>query len=315
MLLTPENILATTRKGLLLYLYILKEYFPKKDLLSLLKNGRPVPNPFVAGGQLLIQCQEDIYCHQDLQQPGFKGTALDFANHHFRAATLPELYYLLNQNLRLGLKIPSEELLEQLLKSEADARLSKFSYFRAPISNTRPSESLNLPQLYTRIAGPLFEQQTQALRQLEDPKQARQYKAAHFPYVTFGGCFEKRSDKQLLQPSGLLVMDLDDLPEVAPVREALIAQTSYETELLFVSPSGNGLKWVTAYSPQQISHQEYFRELSCYLEAVFALTPDPSGRDLSRACFICRDEEVFIHRRYLFSGEDRGQRAEVDLKI
>src|SRR5690606_1427445 len=105
--------------------------------------------------------------------------------------------------------------------------------------------TLNLPQLFQRITGPDYQQQTQSLRQLTDPKQRRQYKATHFPCVSFAGTFERRGDRHLLQPSGLLVIDLDDLPDPAPVREALIAAPAYETELLFVSPSGNGLKWVT----------------------------------------------------------------------
>src|SRR5690606_30849046 len=104
-------------------------------------------------------------------------------NQYFRAATLPELYYLLNQNLRLGLKIPAEELLDQLQLAEKDEQLPRLSYFQPPIQNIIPSETLNLPQLFQRITGPDYQQQTQSLRQLTDPKQRRQYKATHFPYV------------------------------------------------------------------------------------------------------------------------------------
>ena len=171
---------------------------------------------------------------------------------------------------------------------------SKFSYFRPPISNIWPSESLSLPQLHQRICSPLYQRQTETLRQLKDPKEARQYKATHFPYVTFAGCFEKRSDKHLLSPSGLLVIDLDDLEDPAAVKEALLADLAYETELLFVSPSGRGLKWVTSYPHKSIAHQDYFRLLCSYLEAVYGLKADPSGRDTSRACFLSHDPEAFL---------------------
>ena len=310
MLLSPENIITKTSQGLLIYEYILLEKFPKKDIRSLLRQGRPLPNPFVSGGQLAIRLHNGVWNHEDLQLPAFKGTAFDFANHYYKLATLPELCYLLNQNLRLGLKIPSEELLDQLNKSEMDSSFPKLSFFRPPISNTRPSETLNLPQIFKRITGEEYRKQTEALRQLEDRKEARQYKATHFPYVTFAGCFEKRSDTHLLQPSGLMVIDLDDLQELNRVKEALIAEREYETELLFTSPSGRGLKWVTSYPHLEIGHQDYFQILCSYLEAVFGLTPDFSGRDISRACFINFDPEAVLSRRYLFSGERRVERGE-----
>ena len=301
MILNAENILTRTRSGFLIYVYVLQEHFPKKDIRSLLQQGSSLPNPFVANGQLQL-CMErsaGTWTHYDLQLPSFRGNALDFAGHHFKTATQDELYYLLNQNLRLGLKIPAEELLEQLGSTEAGDRLPKLSFFKPPISNIFPSEALSLPQVFHRITGPDYLKATEHLRQLQDPKQVRQYKAAHFPYVTFAGCFEKRGDKHLLEASGLMVIDLDDLPRVEEVREILLAETLYETRLLFVSPSGRGLKWITAYPHREISHLDYFRLLCSYLEAVFGLTPDPSGKDLSRACFLCHDPSAYLHSQYL----------------
>ena len=299
MLLTPQNLLARTKMGLEIYKYVFRNLFPKKDISQYLEQGRCLPNPFVAGGQLLIEYTGEFFEHRDLHLPVFKGNALDFAGHYLKTATKNELYFLLNQQLRLGLRIPAEELLEQLRRNETLDSLPGFSYFEPPVSNIRPSKTLSLPRLYRRITGTDYQPVTEQLRNLEGAKEARQYKATHFPYVTFGGIFSKRGDKHLLTPSGLMVIDLDELPEIRPIREALIAETEYETELLFVSPSGRGLKWVTSYPPQQISHLEYFRLLCSHLEAMYGLHPDESGKDISRACFLCRDEEAFIHRRYV----------------
>lgn len=300
MLLTPQNLLALTNCGLDIYEFVYRNLLPRKDMRQYLELGRPLPNPFVAGGQLLIEHTGSLYEHRDLSLPLFKGNALDFAGHYLRTATGNELYFLLNQQMRLGLRIPSEELLAQLENSPQLQSLPRLSYFEPPISNTRPSESLSLPELYYRICGPRYGQVTEQLRQLEG-KDARQYKAAHFPYVTFGGTFEKRGDKHLLQPSGLLVIDLDDLPELEATREALIAETHYETELLFVSPSGRGLKWVTSYDYRRISHLNHFLLLCSHLEALYGLEPDESGKDISRACFLPKDEKIFLHRKYLLT--------------
>lgn len=172
------------------------------------------------------------------------------------------------------------------------------SYFQPPITNTLPQGSLSLYQVYQKIIGPEYTGITETLRSLEDPRELRQFKAQHFPYVTFAGTFEKRNDKNLLTPSGLMVIDLDDLPELEAVREDLLAQTCYETELLFVSPSGRGLKWVTSYPHTEIDHKEQFKILCSYLEAVFDLQADPSGKDLSRACFLCQDEDVYLSEKH-----------------
>ena len=299
MLLTPHNLLARTDQGLDIYEFIYRNLLPRTDFRSYLAQGRPLPNPFVAGGQLRIELCQGKYEHHDLSLPAFRGNALDLAAHYFKSATWNELYFLLNQQLRLGLRIPPEELLQQLESREAQSALPRFSYFEPPISNTKPSGTMTLPQLYRRIISTELQQVTQQLRQQEDPAEARKFKAAHFPYVTFGGRFEKRSDKHLLQPSGLMVIDLDDVPEIAAVREALIAEVDYETQLLFVSPSGKGLKWVTSYPHQQISHLDYFRLLCSHLEALYGLRPDESGKDISRACFISWDEDPFIHWKYM----------------
>jgi len=285
--------------GLDIYAYVYRSLLPRKDFHRYLSEGRPLPNPFVAGGQLLIECRDGLYEHHDLTLPAFKGNALDLAGHYFKPATQHELYFLINQQLCLGLRIPAEELCAQLESREVPDQQPQFSYFEPPISNTRPSGTMTLPQLYRRISSTELQQVTQQLRQQDSPAEARKFKASHFPYVTFGGRFEKRSDKHLLQPSGLMVIDLDDVPEMAAVRKALIAEVDYETQLLFTSPSGRGLKWITSYLPQQISHLDYFRLLCSYLEAMYGLRPDESGKDISRACFISWDEDPFIHWKYL----------------
>lgn len=299
-MLNIENILANTKRGLLIYYYILSEKFPRKDIKRLMSQGHLLPNPFVPGGRLQLQLEDGIYCHRDVNFPDFKGTAIDFAGLYFQAATRNELYYLINQSFRLRLRIPAEIIADQIVRSEDQRQYPKISFFQPPITNTCPKETVNLRTLFERIKGPDYQKQTETLRALEDPKEARKYKARHFPYVTFAGCFEKRDDKHLLTPSGLLVIDLDDVQELPAVREALKAELIFETELLFVSPSGRGLKWVTSYPHQDVTHQEHFRQVCSYLEAIYGLKPDESGKDTSRACFICADPEAVLGRKYLF---------------
>ena len=174
----------------------------------------------------------------------------------------------------------------------------QFSFFRAPISNTLPSEVLDLPQLHARITGDDYATVTRKLRELQDPGQRRSFKARSFPYVTFSGIFSKRCESGLLQHSGLLALDFDHVEALSELKRQLLSDPQLRTELLFTSPSGQGLKWIVSCEPQKWSHSEYFQAVSNYLQHTYGLRPDASCRDVSRACFTAFDPECFLHPNY-----------------
>ena len=71
-----------------------------------------------------------------------------------------------------------------------------------------------------------------------------------------------------------------------------------ETELLFRSPSGNGIKWIIpVVNNNGHDHEYYFRAVSNYLKS-FGITVDKSGKDVSRACFLPHDPNAFINPKY-----------------
>lgn len=172
------------------------------------------------------------------------------------------------------------------------------SYFPGPIHNIHPSESLSLAEVHARITGVAFAKNTEFLRQLPSSKKKASYKSRKFPYVTFGGLFQQRSDRQLLQASGLMVLDLDDVKDLQAAKMALLEDKLLDTELLFVSPSGKGLKWVIRTDLSDSDYAEYFRGSSGYLRKKFGLEVDPSGKDISRACFLCHDPEAYLNPRH-----------------
>ena len=97
---------------------------------------------------------------------------------------------------------------------------------------------------YNYIIGDDAKLTTATLRQITDAQQARDFKAANFDYCTFSGVFNKRSDKELKQHSDLLCLDFDHLKNLEEVRQQLLNDDYFDTQLLFVSPSGDGLKWI-----------------------------------------------------------------------
>ena len=134
---------------------------------------------------------------------------------------------------------------------------------------------------------------------MTDKKEARKYKADNFDYVTFSGTFLKREEEGLKNHSGLLTVDLDHLENISEVRARLLQDEYFESELLFVSPSGDGLKWIIPIDLSECTHQEYFIAVSNYIRATYGITVDESGKDVSRACFLPFDPQVYINPKYL----------------
>lgn len=176
---------------------------------------------------------------------------------------------------------------------------STFSYYSKPISNTIPESQVTLVDVYNLIRGDDFIAVTQKLRGISDTKVARKYKAYHFNYVTFSGTFSKRNNDSLIRHSGLLTIDFDHIVDIIGLKEQLLVDPYFETQLLFISPSSDGLKWIIPIDPSLEFHHKYFDAVSNYVLATYNLAIDPNGREVSRACFLPHDSEAYINPKYL----------------
>ena len=176
---------------------------------------------------------------------------------------------------------------------------TRFSFFPKPIKNTRPSARFTLADAYAYITGPYAKEATEKLRLQPTAKDARDFKAANFDYCTFSGLFSKRSESALIAHSGLLCLDFDHLENLEEVRQWLLNDDYFETQLLFVSPSGDGLKWIINIDISQTTHADYFRAVANYLKQTYNVSVDQSGKDISRACFLPYDPDCFINPKNL----------------
>jgi len=195
----------------------------------------------------------------------------------------------------------SENLLnkenENLIKGSE--KLQQFSLFKKPISNILPFSTVSVVDVYNLIVGDEYRDITQRLRSIKDKNKAREFKASKFDYVCVSGVFSQRSNKSLIHHSGLMVIDFDCLECVESLRELLIVDKELETELLFKSPSGDGLKWVVRINLGIASHQEYFIGIQNYIKYTYGVDVDGSGKDVARACFLPNDKDVFINPKYI----------------
>lgn len=106
--------------------------------------------------------------------------------------------------------------------------------------------------------------------------------------------------------SSLITIDLDHLSEqgidLAELREALRQDSEIGLRLMFVSPSGDGLKLICKSRRGFDSPQTYRREYDAlanylqkkYRKAYSSFEVDESGKDICRSCFLCYDADAVI---------------------
>jgi len=325
---SKEAILSKTHYGIGIYVYILRSYYPEQTVLSL--SGRtclPTKNPFNADKPTLNifiykenilenALDREFARHDDSENAIPAGDPFDFAELHYKQSG-NELLQTLNKemNLHIGEKfdfyknrIANVEIQNQSnhnnqTNHSSDIVVRHFSFFKAPVRNTIPHKSISLLDAYNYIVGEYAKQRTEKLRGIKDPKQARQFKASTFDYCTFSGMFQTRNDKALISHSGLLCIDFDHLQNVDLLRKQLLQDEYFETQLLFVSPSGDGIKWIIQISPPVgdlggFSHSNYFAAVANYILRTYGVEVDKSGRDISRACFLPHDPQAYINPLY-----------------
>lgn len=177
-----------------------------------------------------------------------------------------------------------------------------FSFFDMPIKNITPCNVFTLSDAYHYITGHQASQSTYQLRCISDKEYAKEFKKQNFKYCTFSGLFHYRNDSALIQHSGLLCIDFDHLNDVNETKKILLDDTYLTTELMFVSPSGNGIKWVISIDINQYSHSDCFCAISNYLFATYSLKADPQCKNVSRACFLPHDPFCYINPKHLNNG-------------
>ncbi len=177
---------------------------------------------------------------------------------------------------------------------------SKISFFEEPVTNTRPYKNIRLVDAFRAITSDYLKEPTQQLRSISEKDENRNFKAKHFPYVTFSGTFTQRKEKALIQHSGLIAIDFDHVKNVANLKSELLRDPYFETQLLFISPNGNGLKWIIPIDiSEQYSHAKMFQAIYNYIKRTYSIEIDKACKDVSRATFLCYDPDAFINPKYL----------------
>ena len=126
------------------------------------------------------------------------------------------------------------------------------------------------------------------IRTTLDKEKANKIKL-NLPSVCFSGKFGKdRKDEQLIEHSGFIVLDFDDISELREKQTEIISQKFVYA--CWVSPSGNGLKALVRIA-DGTKHREHFQSLQEVFPEI-----ERSGINVSRVCFESFDPEVYINK-------------------
>ena len=162
----------------------------------------------------------------------------------------------------------------------------------------RPAQTIPLAQALEHIRHGTYRQQIAGLRHALNLHGKPFYDGAkkQLDAYTFAGTFHQTRTKQhLLTHSGLVHLDFDGVTDVARAKAVLCVGPT--VAYIFLSPSGLGLK-VGVHVPlvaDDLAYKHAWQHIADALEQHTGLVADPSGKDISRLCFVSWDPDMYIN--------------------
>ncbi len=128
-------------------------------------------------------------------------------------------------------------------------------------------------------------QQVFEIREALDKEQANSLKS-NLPSICFSGKFKERKDSEIIEHSGFICLDFDNIePET---RKDELKDNEY-VYACWISPSGNGVKALVKIA-DPAKHRDHFESLRELFPEI-----DKSGVNESRVCYESYDPDIYIN--------------------
>lgn len=138
-----------------------------------------------------------------------------------------------------------------------------------------------------------FKQTIQKIRK-EQIKAKQDELKKQLPAVTISGTFsENRKTENLLQHSGLIQIDFDNVTDLSNTIIAL--QKDEFSFAVFISPTAKGIKLIVKIPPDKSTHLACYNQLEKYYKTKFNLIADKQCKDLTRLLFLSWDENIYFN--------------------
>ena len=136
---------------------------------------------------------------------------------------------------------------------------------------------ITIESALNRILSGKSERLVKEIRETLDKNKSAKLKA-NLPSICFSGKFgADRKDEQLIEHSGFIVLDFDNVYELRDKQTEIISHKFIYA--CWVSPSGNGLKALIKIADGK-KHREHFQALQDVFPEI-----DRSGINTSRVCY------------------------------
>jgi hypothetical protein len=180
------------------------------------------------------------------------------------------------------------------------------------IYEKRNGHHIHIGAALSRIRDGKSREKILAIRSTSDAHAVDQLKKS-LPSICFSGTFEERFDNKLIQHSGYICCDIDDIPaENLLEMKQQIASLSY-VYAVWISPRGNGLKFLVKIAAPE-RHREHFAALSQYFEGAYGKW-DTSSVNQSRVCFESWDADIIINESHVAFTDVLVTKQEVNREI
>ncbi|MGD9874512.1 MAG: BT4734/BF3469 family protein [Kiritimatiellia bacterium] len=129
--------------------------------------------------------------------------------------------------------------------------------------------------------------------QLQHGKPAADALKKKLPAVLFSGKFSRRDNAHLLEHSGFICADLDDLNSaLSRIRQRV--ESDPHTFACFLSPRGNGLKVLYRVPASTDNHKAAWNRVAAYIRENYSVETDPTCKEVARLCFVSFDPHLYL---------------------
>jgi hypothetical protein len=157
---------------------------------------------------------------------------------------------------------------------------------------TKPNKPFytNPVLVYNYIKSGRYKESIDKIRFETDKDKRNELKTSLLPAICWSGEFSRRANDAIIKHSGLICIDFDHVKDLSGLRNRL--ETDQYTYMLFLSPSGDGLKVIIKIPDNTETHKESWIALKEYY-GVDEI--DEAAKDISRVCFASYDPDTYIN--------------------
>lgn len=123
-------------------------------------------------------------------------------------------------------------------------------------------------------------------------KDTRNDRKRRLPLVAWSGTFDRRANDAMREHSGLLCLDVDNVPADALAGERARIEADPHTFACFLSPSGNGLKVLVRCGTDKEGHRRAYAAAVDHYGGPYM---DKGTNDPARACFLSFDPDLYVN--------------------